>query len=106
VFKQNIALAHQQHRLHYIHISAPDRGAVRDSWIPWDIMLPEILPVYAGPLLVEVFNAIPPFAASMRMSRRRFWRPGEDEPESSVPSAYEVASAALEVLRERIASLS
>ena len=65
--------------------------------------MPEILPVYSGPLLIEVFNAIPPFAASMRMSRRRFWRPGEDAQATSVPSAYEIARAAFEALRERIA---
>jgi len=104
VFKHNIALAHREQRLHYIHISAPDRGAVHDSWIPWDIIMPEILPVYSGPLLIEVFNAVQPFAASMRMFRRRFWRPGEDARETSVPSAYEIARAAFEALREQIAS--
>lgn len=103
VFKHNIALAHRQQRLYYIHISPPDRGAIHDSWIPWDIMMPEILPVYSGPWLVEVFNAIPPFAASMRMSRRRFWRPGEDDPTPGVASAYQIAEAGLKVLREQIA---
>lgn len=104
VFKRNIARAAQQNRLFYVHISAPDRGAVRDSWIPWDIMLGEIEPVYRGPYLVEVFNAIPPFVSSMRMARRRFWRPGEDEPEPNRDSAYDVASAGLETLREQLAS--
>ena len=85
-----------------MHISAPDRGAVRDSWIPWDVVLNEIEPVYRGPYLIEVFNAIPPFDSSMRMARRRFWRPGEDDPVPNVDSAYDVAIAALEELREHI----
>ncbi|WP_198153956.1 sugar phosphate isomerase/epimerase family protein [Catenuloplanes japonicus] len=104
VFRDNIARAARQNRLLYVHISAPDRGAVHDSWIPWELMLNEIAPVYRGPYLVEVFNAIPPFDASMRMARRRFWRPGEDTPEPGRPSAYDVAAAGLTELRERIAA--
>jgi sugar phosphate isomerase/epimerase len=102
-FKSNVARAARQNRLLYVHISAPDRGAVRDSWIPWDVVLGEIEPVYRGPYLVEVFNAIPPFDSSMRMARRRFWRPGEDEPEPNRDSAYDVAGAALETVREQLA---
>ncbi len=102
VFKENVARAARQDRLYYVHISAPDRGAVRDSWIPWELVLNEVEPVYRGPYLVEVFNAIPPFESSMRMARRRFWRPGEDEPVLHVDSAYDVASAALQELREQI----
>ncbi|QTU99061.1 MULTISPECIES: TIM barrel protein [Rhizobium] len=104
IFRKNVARAAQQSRLNYVHISAPDRGTVRDSWIPWEIMLDEIEPVYSGPYLVEVFNAIPPFESSMRMTRRRFWRPGEDAPEAGVDSAYDVARAALMTLQEKIAS--
>jgi sugar phosphate isomerase/epimerase len=104
VFRNNVARAVRQDRLFYVHISAPDRGAVRDSWIPWDVVLGEIEPVYHGPYLVEVFNAIPPFDASMRMARRRFWRPGEDEPQPNRDSAYDVARAALETVREHLAA--
>ncbi len=104
IFRKNVARAVQQSRLNYVHISAPDRGAVRDSWIPWEIMLDEIEPVYSGPYLVEVFNAIPPFESSMRMTRKRFWRPGEDAPEADVDSAYDVARAALKTLEEKLAS--
>jgi sugar phosphate isomerase/epimerase len=105
VFKQNVARAHQHNQLHYVHISAPDRGAVHDSWIPWKFMLGEIESVYRGPYLIEVFNAVPPFSSSMRMARRRFWRPGEDDAEPGRPSAYDVAGAALETLRAEIADL-
>ncbi|MEV6297239.1 TIM barrel protein [Streptomyces sp. NPDC051896] len=101
VFKKNVERATQQDRLYYVHISAPDRGAVKDSWIPWDIISNEIEPMYRGPYLIEVFNAIPPFDSSMRMARRRFWRPGEDDPVPGRDSAYDVARAALEELRER-----
>jgi sugar phosphate isomerase/epimerase len=104
IFKQNVARAVQKNRLSYVHISAPDRGAVRDSWIPWDIMLGELQPVYRGPYLIEVFNAIPPLDSSMRMARRRFWRPGEDDPEPKLDSAYDVARAALEELRKQLHS--
>jgi sugar phosphate isomerase/epimerase len=103
IFKRTVARAARQDRLHYVHISAPDRGAVHDSWVPWDLVLTEIEPVYRGPYLIEVFNAIPPFDSSMRMARRRFWRPGEDEPAPGVASAYEVARVALRELRARIA---
>jgi len=99
VFKDNVARAARQGRLLYVHVSAPDRGAVHDSWIPWDAMLSEIAPVYDGPYLVEVFNAIPPFDSSMRMARRRFWRPGEDDPHPDRPSAYDVARAGLETMQ-------
>ena len=104
VFKDNVARAARQDRLYYVHISAPDRGAVRDSWIPWDLVLSEIEPVYRGPYLIEVFNAIPPFDGSMRMARRRFWRPGEDDPSPESNSAYDVALAALEELRAQVIS--
>ena len=103
VFKDNAARASPGDRLYYVHITALDRGAVRESWFPWELILGEIEPVYHGPYLVEVFNAIPPFDSSMRMARRRFWRPGEDDPVPGVDSAYDVARAALEELREQIA---
>ncbi|MFF3414776.1 sugar phosphate isomerase/epimerase family protein [Streptomyces sp. NPDC002698] len=103
VLKENVARATRQDRLYYVHISAPDRGAVKDSWVPWDVLSREIEPVYRGPYLIEVFNAIPPFDSSMRMARRRFWRPGEDDPVPGRDSAYDVARAALEELREKTA---
>ncbi|MFL5782826.1 MAG: sugar phosphate isomerase/epimerase family protein [Thermoleophilaceae bacterium] len=104
-FRDNVARAAQQDRLHSVHISAPDRGAVHDSWILWDAILGEIDRVYDGPYLVEVFNAIPPFDASMRMGRRRFWRPGEDDRGADDQSAYEIGRVALETVREQLASL-
>ena len=102
IFRQNVARAVQHNRLYYVHVSAPDRGALHDSWVPWDIVLREIEPVFDGPYLVEIFNAIPPFDKSMRMARRRFWRHGQDR-EGHRDSAYEVARAGLQVLRDQIA---
>jgi sugar phosphate isomerase/epimerase len=104
-FRQNVADAARQNRLYSVHISSPDRGAVHDSWIPWEAILGEIDPVYDGPYLIEVFNAIPPMETSMRMSRRRFWRPGEDDPDADRDSAYDVARVALEVVQEQLAQL-
>ena len=104
VFKENVARAADTNRLYYIHISAPDRGEIKDSWIPWDFMLGEIDPVFTGPYLIEVFNAIPPFQSSMRMTRRRFWRPGEDSL-TCAPSAYDVASTAFSELQYRLDKL-
>lgn len=104
-FRDNVARAARQNRLHSVHISAPDRGAVHDSWIAWDAIVGEIDPVYDGPYLIEVFNAIPPFDASMRMARRRFWRPGEDDPGPDGESAYEVARLALKEFQEQLALL-
>jgi sugar phosphate isomerase/epimerase len=102
IFEDNVARAVKQNRLSYVHISAPDRGAVHDSWIPWKAMLGAIEPVYSGPYLIEVFNAIPPFDSSMRMTRRRFWRPGEDAEKPEEPSAYVIAKAALDELKHQI----
>ena len=92
-------------RLHYVHLSAPDRGAVAGSWIDWARFLPPVLEHYEGPLLVEVFNAIPPFLEGLRLTRRRFWRPGEDASQPSQPSAYDVAREAIAAVRAEIARL-
>lgn len=105
-FRANVRTATDQQRMHYVHISPPDRGALKDSWIPWDTLMPEIVPAYTGPYLVEVFNAIPPFVDLMRLSRRKFWIPDEDPPVSGVPSAYDVARDGIAVLREQLVKYS
>lgn len=99
----NVQTATRMKRMHYVHISPPDRGAVKDSWIPWDTLMPEIVPAYTGPYLVEVFNAVPPFVNLMRLTRRKFWIPGEDQPVPGVPSAYDVAIGGINTLRAQIA---
>jgi sugar phosphate isomerase/epimerase len=102
VFREDIAYLHAQQRLHYVQISAPDRGAVHDSWIPWDIFLPAILPAYKGPLLIEVFNAIPAFANRLRLTRAKFYTT-EDEPTPySLLSAYDVAELGIQKVRAEI----
>lgn len=92
-------------RVSAIHVSAPDRGQLADSWIPWHSFLAPLLPLYDGALLVEVFNAIPPFVNSFRLTRRKFWIPGEDEPVPGVPHAYTVAGEAIERLRSELARI-
>ncbi len=105
-FRQTVADAAAQGRLNYVHISPPDRGALKDSWLPWETMMPVFLPAYQGPFLVEVFNAIPPFVSLMRLSRRKFWIPGEDAPEPGLPSAYDVARDGLAMLQAQIERFS
>jgi D-psicose/D-tagatose/L-ribulose 3-epimerase len=97
--------AGEAQRLHSVHISAPDRGAVRDSWIPWRAFLDPILAHYDGPLLVETFNAVGPFVNSLRLTRRKFWIPGEDQPVAGVPDAYTVAGDAIAAVRSELANL-
>jgi D-psicose/D-tagatose/L-ribulose 3-epimerase len=104
-YRRDIQDAADQRRLHHVQVSPPDRGEVEDSWIPWRTFLDPILPVYHGPLLIEVFNAIPAFHASLRLTRRKFWIPGEDEPVPGVPSAYEVAEDGVRKLRSELATL-
>lgn len=89
-------------RLHYLHISAPDRGAIHDSWIPWQLLVDSAFPRYDGPVLLEVFNAIPAFQDSLRLTRRKFWIPGEDPPDPRVPDAYTVARRALATFRDQL----
>ena len=104
IFKNNVDRAVDRGLLKYVHISPPDRGDLRDSWIPWDLMLGKLEDRFQGPYLIEIFNAIPPFDSSMRMSRRRFWRPGED-PAPKRPEqldAYDIAYGAREELLRQI----
>jgi D-psicose/D-tagatose/L-ribulose 3-epimerase len=99
-FKGEVAALAASDRINYVQVSAPDRGAVRDSWIPWDTFLGALLPVYSGPLLIEVFNAIPAFLQSLHLTRRKFWIPGQDEPVPGWPDAYTVAGEAIETLEK------
>jgi len=92
-------------QLHYVHLSAPDRGALKDSWIPWGQFLEPVFEGFKGPYLVEVFNAIPAFLNGLRLTRRKFWIPGEDTQVANVPDAYTVAQEALDEVRKQFAAL-
>jgi sugar phosphate isomerase/epimerase len=105
IFTSEVQRALTAHRLHYVHISAPDRGAVHDSWIPWQPFLGPIMPGYDGPLLIEVFNAIPVFLNSLRLTRRKFLIPGEDNLDAGRPDAYTVADEAIKAVRRQIAAI-
>ncbi len=98
IFRTQVEILAEQERLHYIQISPPDRGAVHTSWLPWQSFLEPILPRYNGPIAIEIFNAIPEFVNSLRLTRRKFWIPGEDEP-NEYPNAYEIAEQAIETTR-------
>lgn len=93
-------------RIHSVHISPPDRGRFDDSWIPWQQFLGPVLAHYDGPLLVETFNAVPPFSGGLRLSRRRFWIPGDDPPVDGVPDAYTVAETAIATVRGQLATIA
>ncbi|MBV9314842.1 MAG: sugar phosphate isomerase/epimerase [Pseudonocardia sp.] len=103
VFRAQVQRLATGSRIHSIHISAPDRGALADSWIPWDGFLGPVLAHYAGPLLVEVFNAVPAFLNSFRLTRPKFWIPGEDAPVRGVLDAYTVAADGLATVRAELA---
>jgi D-psicose/D-tagatose/L-ribulose 3-epimerase len=104
-FRRDVLQAAKAGRLNYGQVSAPDRGQLRDSWIPWRVFLGSMLPNYAGPLLIEVFNAIPAFLGALHLTRRKFWIPGEDEPVAGVPDAYTVAAEGIEALRSELDKL-
>jgi sugar phosphate isomerase/epimerase len=92
-------------RLYYVHLSAPDRGALKDSWIPWGPFLKPVFEGFEGPYLVEIFNAIPAFLNSLRTTRRKFWIPGEDKPVADALDAYTVARESLAEVRRQFAAL-
>jgi hypothetical protein len=54
---------------------------------------------------VEVFNAIEPFLGPLRLTRRRFWRPGEDPPDERYPDAYAIAREALAAVRANLTAV-
>ena len=101
IFKAQVLSLAEQQRLHYVQVSPPDRGALHTSWIPWQSFLEPILQVYDGPIAVEIFNAIPAFINSLRLTRRKFWIPGEDS-ENQYPSAYDIADQAIKATRTEI----
>jgi len=102
IFKQQIQDLAAEGRLHYAQISPPDRGNVLNSWIPWHDLVEPLLEIHQGPIAVEIFNAIPVFQDSLRLSRRKFWIPGEDAESKLYPSAYTIAEQALEAVRKHV----
>jgi sugar phosphate isomerase/epimerase len=105
-FAAQIEAAGAAGRIHSVHISPPDRGHFEDSWIPWQLFFGPILSAYRGPILVETFNAVAPFTKFLRLGRRKFWVPGEDDPVPGVRDAFTVAERAITVVREQIAAVA
>ncbi|NET09751.1 MAG: sugar phosphate isomerase/epimerase [Symploca sp. SIO2B6] len=104
IFKEQVAHIAEQGRLHYIQVSPPDRGALHTSWFPWQSFLAPVLQHYDGPIAVEIFNAIPDFLNSMRLTRRKFWIPGEDAG-NSYPNAYDIADKAIQVTQQEVTKI-
>jgi sugar phosphate isomerase/epimerase len=102
-FAEQVAALAASGRLHYVQLSAPDRGRLDCSWLPWSHFLARVLPHYEGPLAIEMFNALPVFQPLLRLSRRKYWIAGVDVP-SSAPSAMEVADASLQATREAVSA--
>jgi len=92
VFADQVASLAADGRLHYVQASSPDRGRLDECWLPWSSLLKPLLDSYEGPVAIEIFNAVPAFAAGLRLSRRKYWIPGLDC-EAQGPSAYDVAKA-------------
>jgi len=88
-------------RLHYVQLSAPDRGRLDLSWLPWQPFLERVLPHYDGPLAIEMFNALPVFQPLLRLNRRKYWIAGVDA-SSEMPSAMQVAAASLQASRKAV----
>jgi len=104
IFTEQVKALSEAGRLHYAQASPPDRGALESSWLPWDAFFTPVLAHYNGPVAIEIFNAIPLFAAGLRLSRRKYWIPGVDA-ENEYPSAYAVAQSSLAKLRVEFAKL-
>jgi D-psicose/D-tagatose/L-ribulose 3-epimerase len=100
-FAEQVEVLAREERLHYVQASAPDRGALDTCWLNWQSFLTPILRVYPGPIAVEIFNAVPAFLNSLRLTRRKFWIPEEDSP-NAYPNAYETAEASFNVTRKNI----
>lgn len=103
-FARQVAELSSAGRLHYVQASPPDRGDLEHSWIPWGPLFQPLLAHYSGPVAIEIFNAVPDFAAGLRLSRRKYWIPGIDAPRA-LPSAYDVARGSLRRLRAEFARL-
>lgn len=105
-FAEAVRRAGEEGRVHSVHVSALDRGAMGDTWIAWRPFLEPVLAAFDGPLLIETFNAVPPFDTFLRLNRRKFWIPGEDPPDPSVPDAFTVAAEAIEAVRGELATIA
>ncbi len=101
IFSEQVKHLADEKRLHHIQISSPDRGPLHTSWLPWQDFLTPVLEVYNGAIAIEIFNATPPFVDYLRLSRRKFWIPEQDRPNSS-PSAYDIANKAIEATKKEI----
>ncbi|WP_016956053.1 sugar phosphate isomerase/epimerase family protein [Catenovulum agarivorans] len=96
LYKQQIKHIADQGRLHYAQASPPDRGELVNSWLPWEGIFTPILERFDGPFAVEIFNAVGAFDNGLRLTRRKYWIPGVDEP-NEYPDAYQVAQQAYEI---------
>jgi len=103
VFATQVAALAAAGRLHYVQLSAPDRGRLDRCWLPWEPFLAAVLPHYDGPLAIEMFNALPVFQPLLRLTRAKYWIEGVDGA-SEAPSALAMAEASLGQARRQVAA--
>lgn len=99
-FASQVAALAAAGRLHYLQLSAPDRGRLDRCWLPWQPFLEAVLPHYDGPLAIEIFNALPEFQPLFHLTRPLY--PLEPASAGAVPDALEVARLALQVSRREV----
>lgn len=93
VFAQEVAWLAHNNKLFYVQVSAPHRGDVTASWLPWNDFFKPLRRVWNGPLTIEMMNAVTPFSApnggGLRLTRAPFENP------------FAVAAAAIRLTRQK-----
>lgn len=78
LFKQ-LQWLKSHNKLFQVHVSAPHRGELRNSWLPWKDFFTLLKPFWNKQLVIEIMNSISPFAQpngeALRMVRPPFKNP-------------------------------
>ncbi|MBI2623447.1 MAG: sugar phosphate isomerase/epimerase [Candidatus Liptonbacteria bacterium] len=78
VFADSVKEAMEDQIPLHVHLSAPHRRGTSTSWLPWQLFLqPFVKNGYAGPYVVEIFDAKPPFFEGIKMTTPAFALPME-----------------------------
>ncbi len=89
-FKRAVAELANMNKLGVVEISAPHRGRIEESWIPWDdVIRPLIGAGWKDPIAIEIFDsAQPEFLKGVKLTRPAF------------PNTLHVATAAVAKVRQ------
>lgn len=82
IFAKQIQWLAENQKLMHVHVSAPHRGLLAESWLPWESFFAPIKPYWNGkPIVIEIMNGIAPFAQpsgkGLRLTRNAFNDPFE-----------------------------